>query len=137
VGLPGQLAKKPLSVWVVQGLLALGAAFMVLVLIVGQEKFASADRSGVGLAANLMVFFTISVQVGLLVGIQLRQQWARWITAGLFVLSLLANVVALSGNTGSRFAGNVVGALLAMAIVARFAFGAPARRYFAREIVLY
>jgi hypothetical protein len=115
----------------VQGLLALGAAFMVLVLVVGQKKFASADRPGVGLAANLMVLFTISVQVGLLVGVQLRQQWARWITAGLLALASFGNVFTLLGPTNStRFAATLMAAASFLLLGARFMFGAPARRYF-------
>ncbi|MBL8742700.1 MAG: hypothetical protein JNK04_16445 [Myxococcales bacterium] len=116
--------------WAVQGLLVLGIAFMFLVFAVSYED--ALREHG----AAFIIWLLISVQTGLLVGIQLRQQWARWITVGLYTLSLLGNVAAFSGHSGARLAGNIVGAVLALALIARFALGAPARRYFARETAL-
>lgn len=109
-----------------QVLLALIALFGFFTLIVNRSEVVS-EYGATGL-----MLLSIALHIALLIGIQLRKQWARWATAGLYTCATLVTLAPmLTRSQGAELAGNVLGAALVLLLLGRFALGAPARRYFA------
>jgi len=74
----------------------------------------------------------VAAAMGLVAGLQMRKQWARWCAIALFVLSSLASLIRNLGGgaSGSYLLGLLFGASLSFLLCARLAFGKPAREYF-------
>jgi hypothetical protein len=107
--------------------LGITGTFGLFVLVQNRSELAS--EAG---ATGVFVVW-VAAAMGLVAGLQLRKQWARWCTVALLALSSLASLGKnLSGGaSGSYLLGLLVGASLSFLLCARLAFGKPAREYFA------
>ena len=131
---------KPASVWIAQLLCAFGG--------MGTIYFALSLAS---LPTKLAMGMLGLLYIALLWGAEKRQNWSRWVIALLFAMGAVSTLLqALNDPTGEldrgparleikpeersgAAAGRAAAIVLIFLLAGRLAFGAPAKRYFARS----